>query len=118
TGADRLVGGAGNDTYYVDNVRDVIVETASQGIDRVISSVNQILAANVENLTLTGTAVSGTGNTLGNVIVGTAAKNVLAGGLGNDTLAGGAGADTFLFNTALNKTTNVDRITDFNVAQD
>ncbi len=118
SGADRLVGGAGNDTYYADNLRDVVVETAGQGIDRVISSVNHILAANVENLTLTGTAASATGNTLGNVIVGTVGKNVLAGGLGNDTLAGGAGADTFLFNTALNKTTNVDRITDFNVAQD
>ncbi|MDC5030344.1 calcium-binding protein, partial [Acinetobacter baumannii] len=28
-GADRMEGGLGNDTYYVDNVSDIIVETAS-----------------------------------------------------------------------------------------
>ncbi|BCH28243.1 hypothetical protein MesoLjLc_01730 [Mesorhizobium sp. L-8-10] len=118
TGADRLVGGAGNDTYYVDNARDVVVEVAGQGTDRVISSVNHTLATYVENLTLTGSAVWGTGNTLNNVVVGTAGNNVLSGGWGNDTLTGGAGSDTFLFNTSLNRTTNVDRITDFNVAAD
>ncbi|BCH20391.1 calcium-binding protein [Mesorhizobium sp. L-8-3] len=117
-GADRLVGGAGNDTYYVDNARDVVVEVAGQGTDRVISSVNHTLATYVENLTLTGSAVWGTGNTLNNVVVGTTGNNVLAGGWGNDTLTGGAGSDTFLFNTSLNRTTNVDRITDFNVAAD
>ncbi|BCH20393.1 cadherin domain-containing protein [Mesorhizobium sp. L-8-3] len=117
-GADRLVGGAGNDTYHVDNARDVVVEVAGQGTDRVISSVSHTLAAHVENLTLSGSAVSGTGNTLNNVIVGTTGNNVLAGGWGNDTLTGGAGSDTFLFNTSLNRTSNVDRITDFNVAAD
>ncbi|NKN36663.1 protease [Agrobacterium sp. a22-2] len=40
------------------------------------------------------------------------------GGLGNDRLVGGAGADRFIFNTALNGSTNVDMIGDFNVATD
>lgn len=35
------------------------------------------------------------------------------GGLGNDTLTGGYGQDQFVFNTALNGNTNVDRIVDF-----
>jgi Ca2+-binding RTX toxin-like protein len=117
-GADRMVGGAGNDIYYVENAGDVVVEAAGQGTDRVVAWINHTLAANVENLTLTGSAVSGSGNTLNNVIVGTTGNNVLAGGWGNDTLTGGAGSDTFLFNTSLNRTSNVDRITDFNVAAD
>jgi serralysin len=48
----------------------------------------------VENLTLIGTALNGTGNTLANRITGTAAANTLNGGSGNDTLNGGSGSDT------------------------
>lgn len=49
---------------------------------------------------------------------GAAGNDVLAGGLGNDLLRGGAGRDTFLFDTALDRATNVDRIVDFNPAFD
>ena len=53
------------------------------------------LAANVENLTLTGTGtINGTGNTLNNVIIGNSGNNTLAGLAGADTLDGGAGTDT------------------------
>ena len=38
----------------------------------------------------------------------------LFGGLGNDSLTGGAGNDIFYFNSLPNKTTNVDRVLDFN----
>ena len=118
TGADTLDGGAGNDTVYVDNAKDKVVELANGGTDKVIASVTHTLAANVENLTLTGTAaINGTGNTLANVIVGNGGSNVIAGGLGNDHLTGGAGKDSFLFNTALS-TANVDTIKDFSPADD
>lgn len=113
TGADRLIGGAGNDTYVTDG-GDTIVEAANQGTDTVRSSATHTLSANVENLVLTGTAaINGTGNTLANALTGNSGANVLAGGLGNDRLTGGGGHDSFLFNTALNASTNRDTIVDF-----
>ena len=42
-------------------------------------------------------------------IFGNNGSNALKGGLGNDTLVGLGGADAFVFNTALNSATNVDR---------
>ncbi|MBI3699143.1 MAG: hypothetical protein HY242_01680 [Afipia sp.] len=99
-GADTLVGGTGNDLYIVDNVGDVITENASEGTDNVQSSVTFTLATNIENLTLTGSAViNGTGNGLDNIITGNSAANTLTGGAGNDTLDGGVGADTLVGGT-------------------
>ncbi|MCY1526956.1 RTX calcium-binding nonapeptide repeat (4 copies) [compost metagenome] len=113
-GADRLAGGLGNDTYVVDNAGDVVVEAASAGTDSVQSAISHVLAANVENLTLTGAAaINGTGNTLANAITGNAANNLLNGGAGNDRLTGGVGEDTFLFSAAPNQASNVDTLTDF-----
>ncbi|MDP2794671.1 MAG: calcium-binding protein, partial [Sulfurisoma sp.] len=97
SGADTLIGGDGNDTFVVDNAADLVVENANQGIDLVQSSVTHTLAAEVENLTLTGSAsINGTGNALDNVITGTTGINTLTGNAGNDTLDGGAGADTLI----------------------
>ena len=45
-------------------------------------------------------------------------NNTLNGGDGRDDLFGLGGQDLSLFDTALNATTNVDRILDFNVADD
>jgi Ca2+-binding RTX toxin-like protein len=98
-GADRMVGGTGNDTYLVDNTADTVTEAANSGVDVVQSSASFTLGANVEHLTLTGTAVSGTGNALDNVLTGNSAANILVGGGGNDVLLGGAGRDLFLYNS-------------------
>ena len=98
-GADTMIGGAGTDTYVVDDPGDLVVENPSEGTDTVLSSITYTLPANVENLTLTGTAsINGTGNELNNVIIGNTGDNVLTGGPGNDTIYGGSGNDTYVYN--------------------
>jgi Ca2+-binding RTX toxin-like protein len=97
-GADTLIGGAGNDTYVVDNSGDFVVENAGGGTDTIQSSLTYSLVGlpNVENLTLTGSAANGTGNSGNNVLTGNSGNNVLNGGDGNDTLNGLAGIDTLI----------------------
>ena len=92
-GNDAMSGLGGNDTYIVDSYGDEVNEYAGEGIDLVRSSVSYWLSANVENLTLTGTAYYGLGNELNNVITGNAADNYLSGGDGADNLSGGDGND-------------------------
>ncbi|SFJ49124.1 Ca2+-binding protein, RTX toxin-related [Marinobacter persicus] len=95
-GADVMSGGGGNDTYILDDAADSVVEAAGQGIDTVVSPFDYTLGDNVENLTLTGKSITGTGNTLDNTLTGTDADNTLHGLEGDDTLDGGAGADTLV----------------------
>jgi Ca2+-binding RTX toxin-like protein len=93
-GADVLEGGEGDDVYVTDGT-DTLTEVAGQGTDAVQASGTTTLGANIENLTLTGTGdINGTGNALGNVLVGNSGNNMLMGGDGVDTLNGAAGDDT------------------------
>lgn len=99
TGFDTLIGGLGNDTYIVDNTGDVVTEasTLATEIYSVQSSISYTLGANVEILTLLGSAaLNGTGNGLANTIIGNSAANTLSGGVGVDTLVGGLGKDTYI----------------------
>ena len=98
-GVDTLIGGTGDDIYVVDSTTDVITENTNEGTDTVQSSVTFSLAAlpNVENLTLTGSAViNGTGNASNNLITGNTVNNTLNGGTGVDTLIGGTGDDIYV----------------------
>ncbi len=78
----------------------------------------------VENLTLTGSAASGTGNERANQLTGNAAVNNLSGlggddtiigNGGNDTMTGGTGADRFVWTSAAQ---GQDTITDFQASSD
>ncbi|KQP54192.1 calcium-binding protein [Methylobacterium sp. Leaf108] len=119
-GADTMSGGAGSDTYYVDNVGDRALEAnGAAGTDLVYASVSYSLAgAELEALVLTGAGnLTGTGNSIANTLTGNGGANVLDGQGGNDLMTGGAGADTFVFRTALGPS-NLDRIADFSVIDD
>ncbi|MFO1163284.1 MAG: Calx-beta domain-containing protein [Reyranellaceae bacterium] len=101
--ADTLIGGAGNDSYVVDNPGDRITEVVGEGADSVYSFISYVLADNIENLQLLGAAdLFGVGNGVANILIGNDGGNVLdgqggddyiVGGLGNDVLKGGVGND-------------------------
>lgn len=99
-GNDSMLGGDGDDTYIVEDNGDVVDETGSSGNDTVLSSINFNLSdagrvvGEVENLTLTGSAVTGRGNELDNTVTGNGEGNALFGNQGNDHLIGNAGEDT------------------------
>jgi Ca2+-binding RTX toxin-like protein len=115
-GVDLMIGGAGSDNYWVDSPLDRVVEEADGGYDLVASSVDYVLGANFERLSMSNGA-TGFGNDLNNVIDSFDAPFVsfsyhlyggggddymtangtgddhLDGGTGRDTLSGGFGAD-------------------------
>ena len=94
-GADLMKGGDGNDTYEVDNAGDVVMEFDDKGYDKVKVSFDYQLSANVERLSLLGSAnLTGKGNDLANDLYGNSGHNTLYGYGGNDDLDGGTGGDT------------------------
>src|SRR5262245_22880258 len=97
-GADTMAGNAGNDIYVVEQTNDVVNEALNAGTDTVQTSLaTHTLAANVENLTFTGTGdFTGTGNAVANLITGGAGNDTLSGLAGADDLRGGAGNDSFI----------------------
>jgi Ca2+-binding RTX toxin-like protein len=100
-GADVMQGAAGNDSYFVDNIGDQIVEQAGQGTDTVSSGITFVLPAGVENLVMLGLGdTGGFGNALANTITGTAGIDVIDGGAGADAMLGGAADDAYFVDNA------------------
>src|SRR5262245_22255535 len=85
-GGDVLIGGAGDDTYFLWDAVSSVVEQPGQGIDTVYAEYwgPVTLAANVENLFLSsGGSTAGTGNALNNIIVAGSVGATLDGGAGD-----------------------------------
>ena len=80
-GVDVLVGGDGDDTYVVDSIDEVPVENANEGIDTVEASTHYRLLANLETLTLLGSAdLQAYGNALANTLTSNTGIDLLSGG--------------------------------------
>jgi trimeric autotransporter adhesin len=100
-GIDTLAGGSGDDVYVIGNAGSVIVENAGEGNDWVEVAASYALTDNVEGLQLVGSdAVNGTGNAVGNTLIGNSAANVLDGGAGADSMQGLGGDDTYVIDNA------------------
>jgi Ca2+-binding RTX toxin-like protein len=95
-GADFMRGHAGNDSYFVDNIGDLVSEDPSEGFDTVYATVHYRLSADVETLVLQGGAdLQGYGNGLSNALYGNSGNNILNGEAGADVMIGGAGNDAY-----------------------
>jgi Ca2+-binding RTX toxin-like protein len=97
-----MIGGLGEDWYYVDNTNDIVTELAGQGtFDRIFTSVSFLVAggSGIEAITTTDqtatTAINLTGGNADNFLAGNAGANVLNGRLGADTMVGLGGDDTY-----------------------
>jgi Ca2+-binding RTX toxin-like protein len=100
-GSDYLIGGTGDDTYYVEGL-DIAEEAAGEGYDAVYArgsyalttqSEIEMLATEDYRLTI---ALSLTGNQLNNYIVANNGNNTLDGRAGGDTLLGLDGNDLLI----------------------
>lgn len=138
-GLDYMDGGNGNDTFYVDDLSDQVVESGGGGTsDWIISSASYIIASDAEVEFLEATAAGGDITLVGNAIAnditgrnggsdvldgrggadtirGLGGNDRLIGGLGIDTLTGGTGADTFVLQKLA---ADSDIVTDFDGTTD
>ena len=126
-GADVMYGGAGDDVYVIDSQADRLIERPGGGVDHVLAYGSYLLPDEVENLTLM-IAGEAQGNSLDNVlrgsagadgIIGYAGNDVLIGGLGADNLLDGLGIDRFVYESAADSTpTAPDVISGFGYGED
>lgn len=93
----KMVGGTADDIFWQDNLNDQIIAGTS-GVDTVIATLNYVLPAGIQNLTLNGTYenVVGIGNAMANIITADKAGETVMGGGGDDVIIS-AGGDTFLY---------------------
>jgi len=127
-GADGLRGGLGNDALdggadidqadYTDKTMSVAVTLAgSTNVTVKIAGIGEDTLRNIENVAGGSGADVLRGDNLANRLSGGDGNDILAGRGGSDTLVGGAGDDRFDFDSAL-LSAGIDRIADFNPADD
>ncbi|MEO6376683.1 MAG: hypothetical protein ABIO37_01555, partial [Caulobacteraceae bacterium] len=103
-GGAVLQGGLGDDSYYIGDYRTTVTEAAGAGVDTAYSFLTYTLTANIEDLVLLKSGITGTGNAANNLLMTKAAGTTLVGGAGNDVLVDlSTGATTFSFGTGSGK---------------
>jgi len=122
----EVLGGDGNDTYYLSNSRDRVHDSVGWGYDRLTVSASYRLGVNneIEETRLAGKGdFDLRGNSLDNYLEGNRGDNRLVGldgndaffgGAGNDVMTGGAGIDAFYFKPDADR----EVITDFTDGED
>ena len=85
SGPNTLIGLGGNDTYYVNNADDVVIEAPDGGVDTVLASVDYTMPANAEGLYMMGSGLTGTGTNNADSLLSSGGPNTLV-GLGGDDL--------------------------------
>lgn len=109
-GNDTLYGYHGSDWVYGGSGNDIM--SGSSGQDWVYGgSGSDIVNGGSGNDWVWGDAGRDT-------VYGGLGNDTVSGGAGNDTLYGNAGRDTFVFDTKLNKSSNVDLIKNFSIRYD
>ncbi|MCR5875426.1 family 16 glycosylhydrolase [Phenylobacterium sp. J426] len=113
---DTAIGGAGDDTYYLQGHNTKIIEAAGGGVDKIVawSSVDLSKYQNIENVTVGNDGTYAAGNDGDNIVEGQAGAQQIYGGKGQDILIGGAGKDVFI----VIKGEGNDVIQDFSAAED
>ncbi|MEY9560108.1 family 16 glycosylhydrolase [Sinorhizobium fredii] len=92
-----MVGGKGDDIYYLYSGTNRAYEAAGEGVDTISTWMSYTLPENFENLTVTGNDRYAFGNITDNIVTGGSDSQTIDGGGGNDVLIGAGGADTFVF---------------------
>ncbi len=126
TGADAILAFSGNDVLIGGGSGDALYGGGGLDTASYATAPGAVVADLAQPMRNTGDAAGDTYNSIENLtgsafadgLYGDSANNTIAGGLGSDSLLGAAGFDAFVFDTALNKRTNVDTIRDFVAADD
>ena len=93
-GLDTMIGGSGDDKFFAQQDGDIVIETADEGYDSVrVYFDDYVLADNVEEGRVIGTARKLYGNDDDNLLVGLGGGDSLHGGAGNDFINGNGGGD-------------------------
>jgi serralysin len=106
--------------FYDANSYGVTLTISGAGTLDLTDELSEMVSGSLVAKRAASVYTSSAGNTIttggrNDGLYGNAGNDALNGGLGIDVLLGGQGVDSFVFNTALNAATNVDRISDFSV---
>ena len=92
-GGDTLIGSSGDNTFFITDAKDVVVEQPGGGVDTEDGYMPIRLAPNVENLRVHQDFNHGVGNSLDNLII-TDGRAWLYGAAGSDVLVGATNTTT------------------------